>query len=151
PGEAEILRRIRALAGEIPIVASLDLHANLSQETVQRASVLVGYRTYPHVDEFETGERCAVVLRKLLAGAPLSKAYRQLPFLIPLAAQSTNREPARSIYGSIEKLESDPALLSASILMGFPPADIYNAGPAVVAYGETPSAAAFAAERLEQA
>lgn len=151
PGEPEILERIRAVLGDIPVVASLDLHANISADTVLRASALVGYRTYPHVDEFETGWRCAALMARLLAGAHLYKAYRRLPFLIPLSTQSTHTEPARSIYASLGDVEANPDILSASILMGFPPADVPDAGPSVLAYGLTRAAADDAAARLYQA
>src|ERR1700694_5340806 len=49
--DAEFLRRIRMVVGEtLPIVATLDSHANVTPELLQRLNGLVGYRTYPHVD-----------------------------------------------------------------------------------------------------
>src|ERR1700741_5568761 len=57
-GEGELLSRVRALVGSaIPIVASLDLHANVTQKMLEHADVLFAYRTYPHVDMADTGAR----------------------------------------------------------------------------------------------
>ncbi len=68
-GEGEILARIRAVTGpDIPIVASLDLHANVTQRMVDLSDLLVPYRTYPHVDMAETGARAAALLDRILSG-----------------------------------------------------------------------------------
>ena len=88
-GETEILRRVRALVGDVPIVVSHDLHGNVTGRSVEIASAIIGYRTYPHIDMFQTGERCARIMQHLLEGKPLFKAYRQLPFLIPMSRQFT--------------------------------------------------------------
>ena len=67
-GEGELLKRLRTLVGQaVPIVGSLDLHANVTQLMLEQADALVAYRTYPHVDMAETGERAAFLQKK--AGA----------------------------------------------------------------------------------
>jgi len=66
-GEGELLRRIRDVVGtQIPIVTSLDYHTNLTPEMVRYASAMIGYRTYPHIDMAETGDRAARLLDRLL-------------------------------------------------------------------------------------
>ena len=82
-GEGELLRRLRAVVGEsCPVVASLDLHANMTPEMVDLTGALVAYRTYPHVDMAATGARAARHLHALLNGlAARHKAFLQLPFL----------------------------------------------------------------------
>ncbi|MCL4562738.1 MAG: M81 family metallopeptidase, partial [Chloroflexi bacterium] len=117
-GETEILRRVRAIVGDIPIVAALDLHGNIALPSVEYASVLIGYRTYPHIDLFETGQRAAQAISYLVSGKPLHKAFRQLPFLVPISAQSTNTEPCRSLYALIDEVEQDPRVISATIMAG---------------------------------
>jgi len=150
-GEAEILRRVREVVGGIPIVASLDLHGNISKETFDLASALDGYRTYPHVDIYDTGVRCARILRHLIDGKPLFKAYHQIPFLMPGSTLSTNREPCKSLYATIDEVEKDKNIISASIMQGFVEADVEHMGPSVFAYGTTQEAAEKAANRLLQA
>ncbi len=80
-----LLAQLRAIVGpHVPIVASLDLHANVTRRMLEQADALVAYRTYPHEDMAEAGERAAGLLKTLLAsGARLHRAARRLPFLIP--------------------------------------------------------------------
>src|SRR5918996_3902598 len=66
-GEGEILRRVReALGSRVPVVASLDLHANVTRAMVERSDALVAYRTYPHVDMADTGARAARLLGEII-------------------------------------------------------------------------------------
>lgn len=145
-GEGELLRRIREIAPSLPIIAALDLHANVSPEMVALSDALVAYRTYPHVDLAVTGARCLPLLERLLAGAPLAKAHRRADFLIPLPWQCTTIEPGRGLYALLDEL--GPDVLSASICMGFPAADTPACGPSLLAYARTQAAADAAAERL---
>ena len=135
--EGELLARLRAIVGEdIPIVASLDLHANVTQRMLDVADALVAYRTYPHIDMAATGELAAQLLaRRVKLGRKEPVASMRLPFLIPLNAQSTWLEPAKSVYE--ELLELDQALgAMPSFCMGFPAADFDECGPVLWAYGE---------------
>ena len=150
-GEPEIIKRIRKTVGNLPVVASLDTHGNIGQETFDLASGLVGYRTYPHIDIYETGQRCAALLDQILSGKPYYKAYRQLPFLMPVSSQSTNTEPAKSIFAMINEFEKDPDVYSASILDGFPSADMPDMGPCVLAYAATQETADSVADDLFEA
>ena len=149
-GEGELLARIRRQAGGIPIVAALDLHANLSGAMVAESDALVAYRTYPHIDLAVTGARCLPLLERLLAGERLAKAWRRIDFLVPLPWQCTTIEPGRDLYALIDALERD-GIASASICMGFPPADTPVCGPAVLAYATEQAAADRAADRLAAA
>ena len=148
-GEGEILRRARDLIGPgLPLVVSLDLHANVTPEMVELADALIIFRHYPHIDMAETGARAARHLAALLDGrAGRAKAFRQLPFLIPLTSGCTLHEPAKGIYQRLAEL-ADGAAASLSFACGFPPADIYHCGPSVVAYGRDQGAADAAADAL---
>ena len=147
-GEGELLERIRAIIGpDVPIVAALDFHANISPRMVALTNALTVYRTYPHVDMSDTGRRAAIVLQRILAGEHLHKTYRQIPFLIPLPWQCTLIEPLASLMHLVEQLERD-GNVSASIVPGFPLADIYDCGPTIVAYGTDVAATEAVAQRL---
>lgn len=150
-GEGELLQRVRAVVGpDIPVVASLDLHANVTRRMLAHADLMVAYRTYPHVDMAETGARAAFALLQRLDGmARPHCAARRLPFLIPLASQSTDLEPARAIYRALAALES-ASLPSISFTPGFPAADFPECGPVVFAYGTSEAAAQAGAAALEQ-
>jgi microcystin degradation protein MlrC len=135
--EGELLDRVRALVGEgLPVVASLDLHANVTERMVRAADALVAYRTYPHVDMAATGERAAELLaRRLRVGVREPVAFRRLPFLIPLSAQSTWMAPADGCYARLEELDAATGSM-LSFCMGFPAADFAGCAPTVWAHGQ---------------
>src|SRR3979411_764171 len=147
-GEGEILSRVRKVIGkDLPLVVSLDLHANVTPDMVEHADTLIAYRTYPHVDMADTGRAAARHLALLLqSGRKLAKAFRQLPFLIPISWQCTNDQPTKGIYGRLAALESE-AVPTLSFAPGFPAADFPHCGPSVVAYGRTQAGGRGAAER----
>lgn len=148
--EGELLARLRAIVGpELPIVASLDLHANLTRRMLALASGLSAYRTYPHVDMVATGERAAAMLARRIA-EPKRRwftAARRVPFLLPLNAQCTLMEPAASVITDLEQLESRSGA-ELSFAMGFSAADFAECGPAVFGHGTDERALQQAVEAL---
>ena len=148
-GEGETLARVRQVIGkDLPLVVSLDLHANVSPEMMEHADALIAYRTYPHIDMADTGRACAKHLALLLKTKQrFAKAFRQLPFLIPISWQCTNDQPTKSIYEKLAALESD-AVPTLSFAPGFPAADFRDCGPSVFAYGRTQADADAAADKL---
>jgi len=115
---------------------------------VEEADALIAYRTYPHVDMAETGRAAARHLALLLRTRQrLAKAFRQLPFLIPISWQCTNDQPTKSIYQKLATMESD-AVPTLSFAPGFPAADFPGCGPSVFAYGNTQADADAAADTL---
>jgi microcystin degradation protein MlrC len=146
--DGELLRRVRALVGpDLPIVASLDYHANLSALMVREASALIAYRTYPHVDMAECGARAARVLHDLLGRGRPSAMLEQIDFLVPLTSQATLVEPMRSLVDEAARLERPP-LLSVGLMPGFPAADVADCGPAVYACSWDAAVARQAVARL---
>src|ERR1700716_2989405 len=148
-GEGEILARVReAIGKDLPLVVSLDLHANVTPEMVEHADALIAYRTYPHVDMADTGRAAAKHLALLLRSKQkFAKAFRQLPFLIPISWQCTNDQPTKGIYEKLAALESD-AVPTLSFAPGFPAADFRDCGPSVFAYGRTQADADAAADNV---
>jgi len=134
--EGELLARLRAVVGDrMPIVASLDLHANVTPRMFALADAMVAYRTYPHVDMAATGERAAELLqRRLRAGRREPLAWRTLPFLIPLPAQSTWMQPAQGCYERLLELDAQHGTMP-SFCMGFPASDFEGCAASVWAYG----------------
>jgi len=136
-GEGELLRRIRAvIGGEISLVTSLDFHANVTPEMIEFADLMIGYRTYPHVDMAATGKAAAEALLGLLrTGRKPIKAFEILPFLIPLPWQCTMAEPARSIFRDLRRAEAETGVI-LTFTPGFPAADFPYCGAAVFGYGD---------------
>lgn len=150
-GEGALLARVRAAIGDTPLVASLDLHANVTSEMMAAADALVAFRAYPHTDMSRTGARALALAERIAGGARPAKAFRKLDFLVPLPWQCTLIEPAAALYRALAGTEREPGIRSASLCMGFPLADIAAAGPSVLAYGDTAAGAERAAERLARA
>jgi len=150
-GDGELLRRIREAVGDTtPIVACLDLHANISDAMATQASVLEAYRTYPHVDMADTGARAAdhldLLLKHNLARYP-SSAIRRTDFLIPPVWGCTLVDPAKSIYAHLINL-IQRKVSGMSLACGFPLSDVPEAGPALVAYGFDDASVNAAADSL---
>jgi len=135
-GEGEILRRVREAVGErVPVVASLDLHANVTRAMVEHADALVAYRTYPHVDMAETGARAARVLDQMLrAGKRPQGRFHQLDYLTGIPSQCSFIEPCKGIYEELNRLEATSGAV-LSFTPGFPMADFADCGMSVFGYG----------------
>lgn len=136
-GEGELLARLRRHFGpDMPIVASLDLHGNVTDLMVESASFLVAYRTYPHIDMEATGERAAAGLAAICERGAMQASHVKLPFLIPIHKQTTFAEPMKGVYDRLDALEqAAPGVESLSFLPGFPLSDIAECGPSVLSYG----------------
>ena len=147
--DGELLRRVRACVGpDVPIVASLDYHANISPLMVENADALVAYRTYPHIDRAETGERAAEKLTAMLErGRPAGRALRNLDFILPSHQQPTEMEPTRSFVEMCAAGETGD-VLNLCYLGGFRLSDIHHCGVSVVASGWTQEAADAAADAV---
>ncbi len=148
--EGELLARMRAVVGEhIPIVASLDLHANVSARMLRLTSAMTAYRTYPHIDMRATGRRAAQMLaRRLGPAAPTRMRHaHRVPFLLPLNAQCTLMEPARSVIALIDRLEAQHDV-ELNFSMGFSAADFEACGPVLFGYGTDASVVRAAVEEL---
>ncbi|MGM0583884.1 MAG: M81 family metallopeptidase [Pseudomonadota bacterium] len=143
-GEGELLRRLREVVGpDLPVVATLDLHANVTPGMVEHADLLESYRTYPHVDMAETGRRGARMLGRMMReGLRPEKAFLQAPFLTAISWQCTDAQPAKGLYGRMAEIGG--GLDAWSFNMGFPAADFPDCGMSVLAYGEGAQEAARA-------
>jgi microcystin degradation protein MlrC len=147
-GEGELLARVRAAIGaEIPLVASLDLHANVTRRMLENADALMAFRRYPHVDMALTGARALALIEKRNKGR-LAVAWRRIPFLIPICWQSTDDQPAARLYRRLGEIETEAGLASLSFTMGFPAADFSECGPVVWACGEDAAATEKAVEAM---
>jgi microcystin degradation protein MlrC len=149
--DGEILSRVRDLIGSgRPLVASLDYHGNVSPRMVAATDALVAYRTYPHVDQRARGRRAAEIALDAAAGRVRpSQALSKPPLLIHLLAQETGRDPLRALMADLDALDQTRGFLDASILAGFPYADVPAAGPScVVVTDDSPALASQTAERL---
>jgi microcystin degradation protein MlrC len=145
--EGEVLRAIRDVIGRIPLVATLDLHANITTLMVEQADALVLYHTAPHIDVFETGERGARLLRRILIdGVRPVTAFQKIPMVVP-AERANTQDPASISYSfrqKVQALEAEPKILSAGVATVQPWLDIPELGSAVMVVSDGARAAAQA-------
>lgn len=138
--EGEVLHALRLVLGpKTPIVATLDLHANITERMVRAADALVLYHTAPHIDVFDTGRRGAAVLRRILVdGVKPITAFAKMPLVVP--AERANTQDANSVSYALRErlqtLEGDPRILSAGLATVQPWLDIPEMGSSVVVVSE---------------
>lgn len=144
--EGELLRRVRAIAGPVPVTASLDPHANLTASMVEHSDALAPYLTYPHVDMRDAGARAMrLLLDRIARGAPFAKAFRQVGFLIPITSQCTLTDP---MAGLMAHRAAIAGVAELAWCFGFPYADFAGCGPALAAYAPTQHEADAVADRF---
>jgi microcystin degradation protein MlrC len=124
-GEGELLRRIRKTAPAIPIAVALDFHTNLTAAMVDNCNVIDGYRTYPHIDMYATGERAAQSLFHCLdRGIATRMCWQALPMMTHMIKQTPSRQPMKDIMDLAIEAVDNTDILNASVFGGFPLADI---------------------------
>lgn len=132
-GEGDLLAAVRQILGpNRPILATLDLHCNLTQRMIDCADVLIPCDENPHTDLAERGREAAdLIVRMLRQGLRPTMAWRQLP-LFWGGHQLSQHEPYKSVLDRLHALEREPGLLTASVAPGFAWADIADVGASVV-------------------
>lgn len=133
--DGDFLSRIRQIVGpDLPIVATLDPHGNLSSRMVTACNALTAYRTNPHLDQHARGLEAAEILTKTLRREIRPAMHAEfLPLVINIERQSTDEPHLKRIYEIADRQLENPKAISNSILLGFPYADVPEMGSAVVA------------------
>ena len=129
--EADLLQAVRSVVGpDVPLIATLDSHANISTAMVHAADALAAYTTYPHIDTYERGYEATEILQRLLNGnGPITTALACPPMLVPLPPQCTTEEtPMRQVLRLAERERQRPGVLNISVTGGFPYSDVRTAG-----------------------
>ncbi len=148
-GEGHILAAVRDLFGpNIPIVAQLDIHSNMSQRMVDMADVIIGHETYPEIDQGDRGRECVDVLNRILTqGLKPTMALSRIPLVWGMN-QVTAHSPMREAIAELHRIEARPGVVCGSIATCFPLADVPDMGASVyvVADGDEARAQACADE-----
>lgn len=128
------LQAIRQLVGsEIPVVVTLDPHANVTQQMLRQADALVGWRTYPHIDQFESAQRAAALMCGISAGQiKPAMAMCKLPMIVPAEGQQTTHGPGHILKNHAEALDVRPDIATASFFTVQPWMDLSDMGCSVV-------------------
>lgn len=123
--ESYVLSRIRKITGnQLPIMITLDLHANLSERMLELSDAIFGIKQYPHIDMHDAGYLAMkVLIRTIRSGKKPECAIRGIPMMISLAAGYTFQEPFLSISSYFRNYIEQHHLIDATLFHGFPPAD----------------------------
>lgn len=145
--DAETLRRVRAAIGpNTPLAVTLDFHGNIGASMAESANALVGYQTYPHVDQRQRGVVAAELLTRMVKGeVRLVSHVAKPPMLLNLLGQDTAREPMAGLMRHAREIETRPGILSVSLMAGFPYADVPDMGASVIVVADGDRAKAKAA------
>lgn len=132
--EGDFLTAVREVVGkEVPIVATLDLHANVSDKMVENSTALFGFNTQPHEDQFERETEAAELVQAMLAGKihPVT-VRKQPPILLPALITDTGYGPMKTLMDRAYEWEKDEKVLNVSPFAGFYGSDKYEIGPSAV-------------------
>src|SRR5712672_1682527 len=137
--EGEFLARLRHRLGpDVPIVVTLDLHANVTQRMADNANALIAYRTYPHIDQHERAWQGAELLERAMQGQIRPKtAIARRPMIYGLDHGRTQRGPMAELIARGETIEESGEALVVSICAGFSRANIRDVGPSVTVTVDT--------------
>ncbi len=136
--EGDLLVELRRRLGPaIPIVVTVDMHANLSARMVAAADAIFPYETYPHVDHVQCAGRAARALEGLLAAAGGERVTRSVlarPPMLDAAdhGRTSPTAPMAALLETVRRLRQRPAVVNAALTVGFPWADVADAGPAAL-------------------
>jgi microcystin degradation protein MlrC len=147
--DGEIVRRLRKVVGSaVPIILTLDLHANVSSRMIANTNATVIYRSNPHLDQKERGLEAADLMARTLTGQiqPV-QALECPPLLINISKQNTSQNPALGLYQDVLEVMTWPSILSASVAMGFYYADVEEMGASFLVVADTERERAVAAAR----
>lgn len=144
------LTELRQLVGpDMPIIGTLDPHANVSARMLAATDALLPYKKNPHVDSGQRGAKAGELMRRTLAGEirPVQRLCVP-PMLINIEKQHTESPPLLELCQRCDATEGEAGVLDASVLLGFPYADVpeMNSGVQVVADGDAALAESKAIE-----
>lgn len=129
--EGTLLQGVRYVVGpSVPIVATLDLHANVSSAMAEQADVLIAYRTNPHVDIAECGKEAAETILHMMKGMKTRSAFVKLPLIAPSPTQLTDERPMCDVLRYARSLWKPP-VINISVTTGYTHGDSPKSGMAV--------------------
>jgi len=145
-----LVEYVRGLVGDIPMSASFDLHANITDKVFNNLDYVCGYQTYPHLDFYETGYRAAEFLMRALKGDKLHTASVSIPMLIPPAGYNNRTEPFRSVIETGKQMIADGEIADFTVFPVQPWLDITDICSRVVVIGADTQKLESCAAKLAQ-
>ncbi len=128
------LSTVRDIVGpEMPVVCTLDLHANVSARMIHSCQATIAYHTNPHIDQHARGiEAARLLCSSLQRQSPLTQTAAILPLAVGIERQNTSEEPCRELFAQAARCEQQAGILAASPVLGFPYADVHEMGSSLI-------------------
>ena len=138
------LTRLRQRLGrKLPIIGTLDLHANVSPAMTAACDALIAYRTNPHLDQRQRGIDAARLMARTVRGeVKPTMAAAFPPLAINIERQLVAESPCKEVYGFADAMLKQPGVLSNSVVLGFPYADVAEMGASAIVVTDNDFAAA---------
>jgi microcystin degradation protein MlrC len=137
--EGDLLAALRARLGSaVPIVVTLDMHANVSGRMIAAADAFLPYETYPHVDHAGRAEAAARALARLMnlpaRAGRLTRTVLARPPMLDAADHGRTDPPGpmNALIGQARAVQARPGVVAAGLTIGFPWSDVDCAGPAAI-------------------
>jgi microcystin degradation protein MlrC len=128
-----LLQRLREWTGGVGMVCTLDAHANLSPAMAEACDALIAYRTNPHLDQFDRGlEAARLLARTIRREVTPTQAIALPPMIVNILHQDTGAPPCLPLYALADSIRRLDGVLSVSICLGFPYADVDELGTGFV-------------------
>ena len=146
--EGALLEALRGIVGpDVPMVATLDLHANATVKMAKNANALVSFRTYPHIDGYDRAVQAAALVQEALAGKKKPRCLLSQPAMLEGADHGRTTQPGvmRDLLARADEYEKEPGINVVSIQVGFTWSDMPYTGPSI-AVSHEPIAEARAKE-----
>ena len=130
--DGELFEMARSVVGPgVPLVATLDLHANISETMVEQTDVLISYVTNPHVDQQQRAQEAARVMTEMFEGMKPEAAFIRLPIVAPTVTMLTAQGPYADLIDYGQQAKTD-AIVNVSVVGGFAFSDLAKNGLAVI-------------------
>ena len=138
--DAELMKRVRSSVGhEVPLVATLDFHANVRPSLLEETDAVIGYRTYPHVDMAETGRKAAHIIHEMLMHDFRPRTYwMPIPLLAPPQSATTELPPVKDVMALLDQEFGVGATLAASFFCVQPWLDVKAVGSSLAVVSRFP-------------
>ncbi len=148
-GEGDLLERLRAHYPGVPIVVSLDLHGNVTQKMIDHADIITGFKTYPHIDMYESGHLAGSVFQERLAGRiTTALAWRQPPMLTHTLKSADAAPAMKAALDKARAMEQRDGIHAVTVMAGFALADIPAPCLSIIVVASDQAMAQAAADEL---
>lgn len=145
-----LLEHLRKLAGDKPIAASFDLHANITEKVLKNTDIICGYQTYPHNDHYETGYRAATLCIAMLQGEKFSVASAAVPMLVPPAGYTSNEGDFCQLLNWGKELIAQDTILDFTVFPVQPWLDIPEIASRIIVIAQDANTAKGSANVMAQ-